>query len=146
MNFTFTKQESYKGMRFSLSRLAPYIITQIDNPENEKLFQQTLPLLGPHILLTYIASPGALYNFLSTHKNDFIIITDDVFDKRKNYLDVLEGAICSSPDSCALWPVRYLNKPEFEFTGKIILLTKKNKEEIKSNTRFEYFGRDCYFV
>ena len=146
MKFTFTKAELYESIPLSITRLSPHVITEIDKPENERLFNQILPKFEPYVILQHIVSPRGLYNFIKSHKDDFIIITDDVFDKRKNYLDVLEGAICSSPDSCAVWPVRYRNEPEFDFYGKMILCTKKTKQAIKSDKRFEYFGRDCLFV
>ena len=146
MKDTFTREELFQNVRLSLFRISPHVVTEMDKPETKQLFNQLLPTLEPYVLLEHIVSPASLYDFIQAHKNDLIIVTDDAFAKRKNYLDVLEGAICSSPDSGSLWPVRYLNRPEFYFKGRMILCTRKTRKEIKNDKRLEYFERDCSFL
>lgn len=139
------KMRLFNNLKLHLGRLAPYVITEIHKTENDSLFQKTLPLLEPYITLEQIESPKFLFDFIKQHQNDLIIVTADIFSMRKNYIDVIEGAVCSSPDSMALWPVRYQNK-EFTFKGKLILCTMKTKQEIKSDSKLMYFARDCYFI
>lgn len=142
----FTKVESFESMLLLLGRLFPYIITEIDKPENLSLFQKTLKSLEPYAMLENISSPKQLFDFLKEHHEDLVVIRDDVFSKRKNYLDIVQGAVCSSPDSCGLWTVYYLNKKSFVFKGEIILCTNKTQQEIKAEKKLKYFARDCQFV
>ncbi len=146
MNFETSKKEQFDFVPRLLERITPYVITEINDPENADLFKKLLPKIEPYILLDFIESPRKLFNFLKEHKNDTIIITDDVFNKRKNYLDIILGAVCSNPDSCALWPVYYANEKEFIFQGKIILCTHKTIDEIYDDKKFFYFKRDCNFI
>lgn len=146
MRTTFTKKELFESIRLGLSRISPHVITEIDKPANKKMFQEILPSLGAHLSIEKIESPKWLYNFIKEHKDELIIIYDDVFSKSKNYRDIIEGAVSSSPDSGEIWPIRYLNEPELFFTGKMILCTKKTRQEIKADKRFYYLDRDCLFV
>jgi hypothetical protein len=142
----FTKTELFESIITLLERINPFIITEIEQPETLALFQNFLNGLEPFIMLEQVSSPKQLFQFLKKHQTDFIIIRDDVFVKRKNYLDILLGAICSSSDDGGLWTVSYLNEKTFMFKGKIILCTNKNKQEFKSEQKFKYFGRDCCII
>lgn len=141
-----TKKEKFEYLPEVLSRLSPYVITEIGTAENKKLFKNLLSKLEPYTILDNIENPKMLYEFLKTHKNELIIITDDIFAKRKNYRDILQGALCSSPDSSALWPVRYLNEPNFTFKGKIILCTGKTIKQIQAEIKYKGLVRDCVII
>ena len=142
----FSKAELFESMSHLLGRLSPYIITKIDEAENLSLLQQTLRGLEPYVTLKNISSPKQLFDFLKEHQNNLVVIHDEIFSKRKNYLEILQGAVCSSPDSGRPWTVYYLNEKSFVFKGKIILCTYKTKEEIKGENKLEYFARDCKFI
>lgn len=146
MNLQSTKIEKFEYLPEVLSRLSPYVITEIESAENKELFKNLLPRLEPYTLLENIESPKMLYEFLRNHKNELIIITDDIFAKRKNYRDIVQGALCSSPDSSALWPVYYLNEPSFTFKGKIILCTYKTKKQIQAEKKYKGLVRDCVII
>jgi hypothetical protein len=141
-----TKAELFDSMVHHLDRLSPYIITEIDKIENLSLFQKTLQSLETYAILEDIESPKTLFDFLKKHQKELVIIRDDIFLKRKNYLEIVQGAVCSSPDSMALWTVYYLNERGFIFKGKIILCTNRTKQEIKADKKWEYFARDCHFI
>ena len=111
----FTKAELFESMLLLLGRLSPYIITEIDKPENLSLLQKTLQGLEPYAMLENISSPKQLFDFLKEHQKDLVVIRYDVFSKRKNYLDIVQGAVCYGPDSSELWTVYYLNEKGFEW-------------------------------
>jgi hypothetical protein len=134
------------GILHLLDRHSPYIVTEINNHKNHLVFLKVLQRLQPYVILEHIESPKKLFNFLKEHQKELVVIKDDIFSKRKNYLDIVQGAVCSSPDSMHLWRVYYLQEKDFAFRGKIILCTNKTKQEIKSNKKFEYFYRDCHFI
>lgn len=141
-----TLNEKFEYLPEVLSRLSPYVITEIGIAENKKLFKNLLSKLDPYTILDNIENPKMLFEFLKAHKNELIIIADDIFAKRKNYRDIVQGALCSSPDSSSLWPVRYLNEPNFTFKGKIILCTDKTKKQIHSEIKFKGLVRDCIII
>lgn len=146
MEMHITKEELFETMSLMLERTSPYIITEFGQHENAVLLSKALTALAPYVLLEYIEGPKQLYTFIKQHQNELIIIKDDIFTKRKNYLDIVQGAVCSSPDSMELWSVSYLNEKDFVFKGKIILCTNKTKKEIKNDKRLTYFARDCNFI
>ncbi len=141
-----TINEKFEYLPKVLSRLSPYIITEIESAENKKLFKYLLPRIEPYSILENIKTPKILYEFLKEHNNELIIITDDIFAKRKNYRDIVQGALCSNQDSSELWPVRYLNEPNFTFKGKIILCTDKTAKQIQSEIKFKGLIRDCVII
>ena len=143
--FELTIDKRFEYLPFALSRIAPYIITEIHQPEKERMLLNIFPKLNPYLVLENAVSPKYLFNFLYEHKSETIIVRDDVFFKTKGYLDIVEGAVCSNPDSASLWPVRY-NSLEFTFRGKIVLCTTKTKDEIVAKKRFANFKRDCCFI
>lgn len=129
-----------------IGRLAPIVVTEIDKYDKIKKLEKVLTELGPHVVLNDYSTPRQLFEFLSQHRNDLVVVHSDIFTKRKNYLDIMMGAVCSSPDSGSLWTVSYLNEKAFKFKGKIIMCTTKTRDEITANKRFMYFSRDCSFV
>ena len=141
-----SKEKLFNSMPLLLDRLCPFIITEINNPNNLSMFQKVMSGLKPYVTLDHIGTPENLFDFIQEHKDELIVISDDIFSKRKNYLNIVQGAVCSSPDNSSLWKVEYLNEKGFVFKGKIILCTNKTKHEIKSNKKLEKFARDCQFI
>jgi hypothetical protein len=142
----FTKKELFKNIAPCLNRLTPHIITEINDPNILYLFHKLLPSLKPYVILEKIETPKGLFSFIKEHQHELIVLKDDIFSKRKNYIDIVQGAVCSIPDSSALWSVCYLNEKNFIFRGKLILCTTKTKEEIVNDNRFSFFARDCEFI
>lgn len=141
-----TRRDQFENLPHILDRLNPFVITEANDSGNSKLLKQAISSIEPYKLLEKIESPKQLFEFIQENKSQLIIITDDIFAKRKNYIDIVQGAICSSPDSMALWSVSYRNEKSFVFKGKLILCTSKTKEEIKANKKFKMFVRDCHII
>ncbi|MBL0049669.1 MAG: hypothetical protein IPP32_16420 [Bacteroidetes bacterium] len=146
MKGKITKEDKFNSIPNLLDRRNPIVITEISNPANLSYFQNAIKKLRQYFLLEMIESPLHLFNFIKEHQNDLIIIVDDIFARRKNYLDIVQGAVCSSPDSGELWSVNYLDEKPFVFKGELILCTIKTKEEINANKKLSYFARDCHFI
>ena len=64
------------------------------------------------------------------------------YNRLKNYIDILEGAFCSSPNSGDVWKVNYDGEKSFKFHGRIIICTELTKEEVKINDKLKYIARD----
>jgi hypothetical protein len=74
-----------------------------------------------------------------------IFDNDSIFDKQV-LINILEGAICSSPDSGSKWPIRLDGKKEFTFKGTVIILTNLDKEKFMKTKKFNYLTRDMYKI
>ncbi|MGK0366054.1 MAG: hypothetical protein ACI85O_003125 [Saprospiraceae bacterium] len=141
-----TKQELFQSLPTLLSRTSPFVITEIHLPENRALFDRQLLKMEFHYQLMNFVSPYSLFLFLSEHQNDLVILEADIAQLSKAYIDIIQGAICSSPDSGTPWTVEYLDYPEFTFRGKLILCTELSKKDIKRRKRFANLVRDCHFI
>ena len=126
------------------SRLSPCIIYNSETKLSE--LEAISDELQPFVWLNEIESPKMLYEFLKSNNDKLIIINCEVLSKIKLYLDILGGAICSSPDSSELWPVRYKNEREFIFRGRILILSNSTLESIRDNKKLQYFIRDWTFL
>jgi|688.fasta_scaffold350287_2 hypothetical protein len=82
------------------------------------------------------------YNF---NGKTIIFDNDSIFDKQV-LINILEGAICSSPDSSSKWPIRLDGKKEFIFKGTVIILTNLDKEKFMKTKKFNYLTRDMYKI
>jgi hypothetical protein len=122
-------------------RLRPVIITEVET--KKELLDYIIPRLQPAIMVTEVKSPGWLYNLLNDNKTASMIFQTEVLMKRKNYTDILEGAVCSSPDSMQLWNVNYPGKKSFTFKGRILICTLLTRQEISKNGNLHYINRDC---
>jgi hypothetical protein len=141
METELTIDEMYDDYFSIWGRLNPVIITEID--AKKELLNYVILRLQPAIMVTGIESPSWLYNLLNENKTASIIIQTDILRKRKNYIDILEGAVCSSPDSMQLWKVNYTGKKSFEFKGRILICTQLTRQEISKNGNLHYINRDC---
>lgn len=89
-------------------------------------------------------TPKSIYEFL--YKNNPSVIffkPDDAIKilKSTSCIKLIEGAVCSSPDSGSKWPVYYDNHGEFIFNGYIIMHMKTGS--IKWNLhKYHYLLRD----
>jgi CRISPR/Cas system endoribonuclease Cas6 (RAMP superfamily) len=124
-------------------RLSPIIITEIQKTEQLILLNEITARLEDCVFIDEVQSPKKLYQiFLENNPKTIIFQKEDVLQKRKNYIDILEGAFCSSPDSGDLWQVNYDGEKSFKFKGRIIICTVLTKEEIKKSDKLKYIARD----
>jgi hypothetical protein len=101
----------------------------------------------------HIPNAKALYEILEKHDGHKIIIDAAASPSiltMKGGLELLESAICSSPETGDRWRVGHGHnvpgKVPFTFNGKIALLVNQSKEELRNNKRFDYLLRDCVVV
>lgn len=69
---------------------------------------------------------------------------DEILSKRKEYIRLLEGAICAN-DLGKAWSVTY-NEDSFEFKGKILIANRLSKEELKNSEKLNYILRDSIVI
>ena len=143
---SITPKDNFADIPKRLDRLFPQIITEMDNEDRIILFQDIEKDLEPYITLESIESPKQLYDYFFQNRNETIIIKADILTKRKNYLNILEGAVGSNPDSCDLWPIYYPNHKSFTFIGRLIILTKMKKDELRANPKYKSILRDSILV
>lgn len=83
------------------------------------------------------------YEILKGHFKKRLILDSDAFLDKDRLLRLLEGAICSNPDSCRKWPVRLYGKKEFYFRGEVIVLTSHSLSDLKDKKKYDFIWRDC---
>jgi hypothetical protein len=123
-----------------------YIITGIGEIEKKVFVKKLSEVLDDTLHLVKIKSPKSFYDTLAQNTKRTLLISDDILSKRKNYIDLLEGAVCSSPDSCRSWEISYLDWKSFYFRGVIIILTHYFDDEIRGIPKLEYISRDCITI
>ena len=83
------------------------------------------------------------HDTLKSHIKKKLILDNDAFLDKGRLLGLLEGAICSNPDSSDKWPVRLYGKEEFYFWGEVIILTTHAQSDLKGKRKYFYIWRDC---
>jgi hypothetical protein len=87
-----------------------------------------------------------LYELFNKFNGKTIIFDNDTILDKQDLINILEGAICSSPDSCTKWPIRLEGKKEFTFKGTVIILTNHDKETFMKTKKYNYLTRDMFKV
>ena len=127
----------------TFDRLSPIIITEIQKTEQQILLNELTARLEDCIFIDYVESPKKLYHlFLENNSKTLVFQKEDILQKRKNYIDILEGAFCSSPNSGDIWQVNYKGEKSFKFHGRIIICTQLTREELQKNDKLKYIARD----
>jgi len=137
----YSAEEKIAATENHWSRLSPIII--YDYQAKDEPFQKAKQHFKDIVEITEIVNPLSLYRILLENQSASIIFSTDVLCRRKNYIDILQGAVCSSPDSMALWTVNYEGQKGFIFKGRILMLTNLSLEEINKKENLKYIVRDC---
>ncbi len=87
-------------------------------------------------------TPKKLFNLLNSHNDKIIIFESDSILAKQAFINILQGAICSSPDSGSKWSVYLDSEKKFIFTGTIILLSTLSKEKFITSKKYFYLNRD----
>ena len=93
-----------------------------------------------------VSTPLRLFNIFKDHIDTTIIFDCNIRSLSQKHLDVIMGAICSSPDSGLKWPVRLDGYKEFIFNGVCIILDNKPIEELTKREKYKYLNRDCKVI
>jgi hypothetical protein len=89
-----------------------------------------------------ILNPKALFDLFKNLNGKTIIFDNESLLKKQTLINVLEGAICSSPDSCAKWSVNLEGHKKFTFKGSVIILTCQQADKFMKTKKYEYLTRD----
>ena len=136
-----SSQEKFTSINILWSRMQPIIIC--DYEAKRKEFEALKSDLGEFIKAEEPNSPGELFTLLSENRTAAIIFSPDILRKRKNYIDILYGAVCSSTDSSNLGKVQLDGQKSFVFKGQILILTTLTREEIAKSDKLKNIDRDC---
>lgn len=134
------------------------IVFDIENDNKRKIFHDTLNnakwikydefIHEPDDNFNYLYFYGSyfdkigLYNVLKKFNGKTIIFDNESILSKQSLINIIEGAVCSSPDSATKWPVRLEGHNEFIFTGSVIILTSQLKDKFSKTKKYEYLSRD----
>ena len=163
ININRTFNEKLEGLISTINIKGEYlknhlIIFDIEKSENRKTFLEVIKSQNwtkydnennDYIEdIDYVYFYGAhfdkfrLYETFQKFNGKTIIFDNEVILKKQALINILEGAICSSPDSCSKWPIRLQGQDEFIFKGSVILLTDQDKDKFCKTKKYEYLTRD----
>ena len=94
------------------------------------------------VFIRDINNPTHLYEVLRDHNHKIIIFDTDKILKSQWYINKLQGAVCSSPNSGIRWRVLINNYKMFDFKGATLIITDMNLKEMKKKKHLEYILRD----
>lgn len=149
--FNFSLADRFGALKRSLdyptSRYTPYIISACLSEEKLEHLETLKKDLEDRLIVTSaFANPKDLYLFLKTHSKAVILFEDELLSRRVEYIRVLQGAVCSNPDSANLWQVNYEGEESFTFTGTVIMTSRLTKEELQAREQLKYILRDSKVV
>jgi hypothetical protein len=83
-----------------------------------------------------------LYDTFQNFNGKTIIFDNETLLNIQPLIDILEGTICSSPDSGSKWPIRLDGQKEFKFTCSVIILTNQERYKFSKKKKYDYLIRD----
>lgn len=134
------------------------IIFDIDTENKREIFKNAMKaanwisfddmLPNPNNVFDYrcisdsIFDKKRLYNLFKEFNDKYIIIDNDSILTKQTRLNIIEGAVCSSPNSGSKWPIRLDGEKDFIFRGNVIILTNLTRETFNKSKKFNYLNRD----
>lgn len=120
-----------------------FILSGLDDSNRPKMLKRVKELYPDSMVVPSQLSPKDFYFLLKSNRTATVIFDSDILSRRKEWISLLEGAVCSSPNSGDSWEVDYMNEGSFKFQGRTIVLTPKSLDEIGRNKKYEHLNRDC---
>ncbi len=71
---------------------------------------------------------------------------DFLYREDQEYLDLIEGAIRSTPESGTPWRVTYYDYPPVLFQGKLILCTRLTEKAFRKKRKLDFLSECCLFL
>lgn len=136
--------EDYINRRLEIFK--GFILTGLNPAEKDELTDRLMDQNPEMVMIKDIESPKALFYSLKELNGMQVLIADEILHKRKEWIRLIEQAVCSSPDSSDSWEVDYLNECCFKFTGELIILTKTPNDIFVKNKKYTYLNRDCFVL
>ncbi len=147
------KQVLYDTLPERLSRSTPAIITQFHLPKNEELFTKNKMTIdfyekvGFSVTLNNLIQPYGLYLTFSSNPNDTIVIKEDfLYREEQGFLDIIEGAVRSTPETGTPWRVTYRDYPPILFQGNLILCTRLTEAAVRKKRKLDFLSACCLFI
>ncbi len=147
------KQALYDSLPERLSRSTPAIITEFHLPKNEELFTKNkmtidfFEKVGFSVTMNNLIEPYSLYLEFSINPNATIVIKEDfLYRAEQGFLDLVEGAIRSTPESGTPWRVTYRDQPPILFQGNLILCTRLTEAAVREKRKLDFLSACCVFI
>ncbi len=136
----------FRDLQLPPARFTPYIYADYLMEERSALYLKHKSLNNStFIYCDTIISPKALFEFLKLNSSARVVFEEDLLTKRKEYIDVIAGAICSNPNTVEPWKVSY-GAESFVFKGSILVLSRLTKEELQGKVSLKYILRDSKVI
>lgn len=132
-----------RNLIYPMSRYTPYVISDCLSENRFELIQLLKNDLKDKLIVApAFENPKDLYLFIKRNSQNIILFEDELLSRRVEYIRVLQGAVCSSPDTSNLWQVNYEGEESFTFRGSIIMTSRLTKQELQTKEQLKYILRD----
>lgn len=135
----------FANLQLPNARFTPYLFSDCCNEVRAAIYQKHKAENVDFIYCNTFNSPTQLFEYLRVNANANKVFEGDLLSKRKEYIDVLIGAICSNPSTVEPWKVSY-DTESFVFRGSILVLSVLTKEELKAKANLKYILRDIKVI
>lgn len=140
--YKLTLHDIFESLTFNfrIPMRASYILTDCSDEERAKYLAQFLKEQPQIIHALAFASPKELFDFKKANQQASLYFEDEVLSKRVEYIRLLESVICVN-DLGEPRRVAY-DTESFVFTGKLLIASRLNKEELKDREQLRSILRD----
>ncbi|KKX48732.1 hypothetical protein [Sphingobacterium sp. IITKGP-BTPF85] len=139
-------QERFNSLRLGLQIpiRESYIVVDCLDALRASLLQSIVNENSDLIIAPVFSSPKALFQYLQNNREHIILIEDEFFDKRIEYIQIVAGAVCAT-DIGVPWQVKY-GLEKFDFTGKLIMISRHSKAKLVQKHKLMSILRDCIVI
>jgi len=122
-----------------------FLQVELTERQQEAICKSLLEEYEMAIQIDEVKSPKHLFKILQKHQENIIVFNCDLLKKRREYMVVLEGAVCSNPYTSENWKVAY-DGESFDFNGRVVLFSPLNFQKLNKAEKLYFIMRDCFRI
>ncbi|MGV6943821.1 hypothetical protein [Sphingobacterium kyonggiense] len=122
-----------------------FLQVELTEEQQEAICKSLLEEHQVAIQIDEVKSPKHLFKILQNHQENIIVFNCDLLKKRREYMVVLEGAVCANPYTAENWKVSY-DGESFDFNGRVVLFSPLNLQKLNRAEKLYFIMRDSYRI
>lgn len=122
-----------------------YLHVEITDKQQEVICKSLVEEYEVAIEIDEVKSPKDLFKILQNHHENIIVFNCDLLKKRREYMVVLEGAVCANPYTAENWKVSF-DGESFDFNGRVVLFSPLSLQKLNKAEKLYFIMRDCYRI
>ncbi|GAA4142106.1 hypothetical protein GCM10022216_22740 [Sphingobacterium kyonggiense] len=122
-----------------------FLQVEITDKQQEVICKSLVEEYEVAIEIDEVKSPKHLFKILQNHQENIIVFNCDLLKKRREYMVVLEGAVCANPYTAENWKVSF-DGESFDFNGRVVLFSPLSLQKLNKAEKLYFIMRDCYRI